>query len=121
MKVDKSIMFWYGMANNGKNEFPAVTVAARLNSDGTVSRGIAILSPNDNPSRKEGRRLALKRLALAEYRKQDCLPINWTSDNMVASGYANIIDKEIPKWEFKCQWHVPMEKVERRVFLNPNK
>lgn len=121
-KVDKSIMFWYGMANNGKNEFPAVTIASRFNpEDNTVSRGIAVLSPNDNPSREAGRRIALKRLALAEFRQKNCLPINWEASKIVNTSYSQIIDKSVPRWEFKCQFHVPMEKIENRVFLNPNK
>lgn len=114
---ENKVMFWYGMVSNGKNMVPVVTVASRYNDDdGTVSRGVAICSIHDNPSRKAGRELALKRLDIAEYRKLSSLPIKWDSDPIVASGAAFT---EFSTWTMKSQYHVPIAKHEERVFLGP--
>ena len=118
IKVDRSIIFWYGMASNGKNMYPAVTIATRINADGTVNRGIAVLSANDNPSKKAGRILALKRLEVAETRQMNCMPINWNTKKFEKVGYKHVND--VPHWGYKAQYHVPIHDHEDRVFNNPN-
>lgn len=111
------VMFWYGMVNNGKNMIPVVTVASRYNEeDGTVSRGVAICSKWDNPSRACGRELALKRLAIAEHREISSLPIRWDSKANKDSGAS---ETEFTHWTMKSQYHVPIEEREKKVFLGP--
>lgn len=115
--TSEGVMFWYGMVNNGKNMVPVVTVASRYNpEDGTVSRGIAICSKEDNPIREEGRKLALKRLAIAEHRQIDSMPVYWNGDAVKASG-ANTT--EFTHWKMKSQYHAPIEEREKKVFLGP--
>lgn len=118
---DKSVIFWYGMIDNGSNKIPVVTIASRINrEDNTVNRGIAICSAEENPSREVGRRLAMKRLRLAELRQMNCSPINWAVDGKVAkSGYGFGIVKsciDVPQWDCKAQFHMPLLKIEDRVF-----
>ena len=125
-KQDKSVIFWYGMVNNGSNVTPVVTIASRINrEDNTVNRGIAICSADENPSREIGRRIAMKRLLLAEHRKMNCSPINWAVDGKVAkSGYGVGIVKnciDIPQWTCKAQYHSSLLHIEDKVFNNPNK
>lgn len=115
--TSEGVMFWYGMVNNGKNMVPVVTVASRYNpEDGTVSRGVAICSKEDNPVREEGRKLALKRLAIAEHRQIDSMPVYWNGDAVKASG-AN--ETEFTHWKMKSQYHAPIEEREKKVFLGP--
>jgi hypothetical protein len=108
-------MFYYGMVKVDDHLVPVVTVASRYNpEDGTVNRGIAICSGYDNPSKKEGRKIALKRLAIAEARELDCQEINWSSDNIIHSGAAH---SEFTDWKYKVQYHQELINLEKRVFL----
>lgn len=108
-------MFYYGMVKVNDQTIPVVTVASRYNpEDGTVNRGIAICSAGDNPSKKEGRKIALKRLAIAEARELNCQEINWSTDNILSSGAAHT---EFSDWKCKVQYHANMIDLEKRVFL----
>lgn len=112
-------MFYYGKVESNGTSIPVVTVAATYNpEDGTVNRGIAICGKNDCPSKEAGKTLALKRLKIAQNRKQSCLPINWCTENIKDS----LADQtEFTHWKFKVQYHVEPEAVELRVFKKLNK
>lgn len=108
-------VYYYGMVKINGNMMPIVTVASKYNpEDGTVNRGIAICSNGDNPSKAEGRKLAFKRLMIADARQINCLPINWSSNNILNSGAAH---SEFTNWKNKVQYHVEMIDLEKRVFL----
>lgn len=108
-------MFYYGMVKSNDTMVPVVTVASIYNEDdGTVNRGIAICSGFDNPSKAVGRKIALRRLAIANARKIDCQEINWSSENILQSGAAH---SEFTDWKYKVQYHAEPIELEKRVFL----
>lgn len=111
-------MFYYGKIEDCDQTIPVVTVAATYNpEDGTVNRGIAICSGDDCPSKAFGRNLALKRLLIAQNRKESCLPINWESENIWSSGARFT---EFTHWKYKVQYHVEPEPIELKVFKKEN-
>lgn len=112
-------MFYYGMVKVNDTMMPVVTVASTYNEeDGTVNRGIAICSGYDNPSKATGRKIALRRLAIAEARELSCQEINWTSENILYSGAGHT---EFTGWKHKVQYHVEPIDLEKRVFSKKDK
>ena len=89
---------------------PVVTICL-LQHNKTITRGVAVCSPSDNPSKKTGRTIAKGRATKAMVQVNDCLPIRRTEARQVLANcgilpYTKIIykcsaDPELSGYEAK--------------------
>lgn len=81
-----------GMKKKKQNGPPLVTVCLSQLPDGIVCQGVAICSPKDAPSKKEGRRIARNYMLKARGIKKSSVRINREEPDTVAkeTGYSFI-------------------------------